>query len=79
MKNNKVIFKINKYDLGVTYFLAVSLSEEPSQPLSIEIGLLVLEILKEKQKNSEISEHIGKCTMKVIIGIHYTYPQNKNG
>ena len=50
MKNNKVIFKINKYDLGVTYFLAVSLSEEPSEPLSIEIGLLILEILKEKQK-----------------------------
>ena len=47
---NKVILKMNTYNLAVTYFLGVSLSGEPSkpEPLSIEIGLLILSILKEK-------------------------------
>ena len=48
---NKVIFKMNKYNLAVTYFLGVSLSGEPSEPLSIEIGLLILPISKEKQES----------------------------
>ena len=47
---NKVILKMNKYNLVVTYFVGVSLSGEPSEPLSIEIGLLILPILKEKQE-----------------------------
>ena len=47
---NKVILKMNKYKLVVTYFLGVSLSEEPLETLSIEIGLLILTILKEKLK-----------------------------
>ena len=47
--NNKVILKMNKYNSAVTYFLGVSLSGEPSEPLSIETGLLILPILKEKQ------------------------------
>ena len=47
---NKVILKMNKYNLAVTSFLDVSLSGEPSEPLSIEIGLLILPILKEKQE-----------------------------
>ena len=46
---NKVILKINKYNLAVTYFLGVSLSK-PSEPLSIEIRLLILPILNEKQE-----------------------------
>ena len=37
---NKVILKMNKFNLAVTYFLEVYLSGEPSEPLSIEIGLL---------------------------------------
>ena len=45
---NKVILKMNKYNLAVTYSLGVSLSGEPEEPLSIEIGLLILPILKEK-------------------------------
>ena len=40
---------MNKNNLAVTYFQRVSLSGEPSEPLSIEIGLLVVPILKEKQ------------------------------
>ena len=47
---NKVILKMNKYNLAVNFFLGVSLSGEPSEPLSIEIGLLILPILKEKQE-----------------------------
>ena len=47
---NKVILKMNKYKSVVTYFLGVSLSGEPSETLSIEIGLLILTILKEKLK-----------------------------
>ena len=47
---NKVILKMNKYKSVVTYFLGVSLSEEPLETLSIEIGLLILAILKEKLK-----------------------------
>ena len=47
---NKVILKMNKYKSLVTYFLGVSLSEEPLETLSIEIGLLILTILKEKLK-----------------------------
>ena len=47
---NKVSFKMNKYKLAVTYFLGVPLSGEPSEPLSIETGLLILPILKEKQE-----------------------------
>ena len=47
---NKVILKMNKYNLAVTYFLGVSISGEPSEPLSVEIGLLILLILKEKQE-----------------------------
>ena len=47
---NKEILKMNKYNLAVTYFLGVSLTGEPSEPLSIEIGLLILPILKEKQE-----------------------------
>ena len=47
---NKVILKMNKYKSVVTYFLGVSLSEEPLETLSIEIGLLILTILKEKLK-----------------------------
>ena len=47
---NKVILKKNKCNLAVIYFLGVSLSEELSEPLSIEIGLLILQILKEKQE-----------------------------
>ena len=47
---NKVILKMKKYNLAVTYLLGVSLSGEPSKPLSIEIGLLILPILKEKQE-----------------------------
>ena len=42
----KVILKMNKYNLAVTYFLGVSLSWEPSEPLSIEVRL----IIKEKQE-----------------------------
>ena len=30
---NKVILKMNKYNLAVTYFLGISLSGEPSEPL----------------------------------------------
>ena len=41
---------MNKYKSVVTYFLGVSLSEEPLETLSIEIGLLILTILKEKLK-----------------------------
>ena len=41
---------MNKYNLAVTYFLRVSLSGEPSESLSTEIGLLILPILKEKQE-----------------------------
>ena len=44
----KVILKMNKYNLAVTYFLGVSLSGELLEPLSIEIGLLILPILKAK-------------------------------
>ena len=47
---NKVSLKMNKYNLAVTYFLGVSLSAELSEPLSTEIGLLILPILKEKQE-----------------------------
>ena len=47
---NRVILKMNKYNSAVTYFLRVSLSGEPSEPISIEIGLLILAILKEKQE-----------------------------
>ena len=47
---NKVILKMNKYKSVVTYFLGVSLSDEPLETLSIEIGLLILTILKEKLK-----------------------------
>ena len=47
---NKVILKMNKYNLAVTYFLGVSLSGEPSKPLSIATRLLILPILKEKQE-----------------------------
>ena len=47
---NKIILKMKKYNLAAIYFLGVSLSEEPSEPLSIEIGLLILQILKEKQE-----------------------------
>ena len=47
---NRVILKMNKYNSAVTYFLGVSLSGEPSEPISIEIGLLILAILKEKQE-----------------------------
>ena len=47
---NKVILKMNKYKSVVTYFLGVSLSEEPLETLSIETGLLILTILKEKLK-----------------------------
>ena len=49
-KKNKVVLKMNKCNLAVTYFLVVSLSGEPAEPLSIEIGLLILPILKEKQE-----------------------------
>ena len=41
---------MNKYNLAVTYVLGLSLSGEPSEPLSIEIGLLILPILEEKQE-----------------------------
>ena len=34
---------------------------------------------KRKTRNSEISEHIDKCTIKVIIGIHYIHLQNYDG
>ena len=47
---NKEILKTNKYNLAVTYFLGVSLTGKPLEPLSIEIGLLILPILKEKQE-----------------------------
>ena len=46
----KVILKMNKDNLAVTYFLGVSLSWEPSEPLSIEVRLLILLIIKEKQE-----------------------------
>ena len=49
-KKNKVILKMNTYNMAVTYFLGVSLSGEPQEPQSIEIGLLILPILKEKQE-----------------------------
>ena len=75
MKNNNVIFKMSKYNLRVTYFLAVSLSKEPLEPLSIEIGLSILEILKEKQKTLKSVSMLVNA-IKVIVGIHYTYPQN---
>ena len=44
---NKVILKMNKYN--VTYFLGVSLSGEPSEPL-LNIRLLILLIIKENQE-----------------------------
>ena len=47
---NKVILKMNNYNLEVTYFLGVSLSGEPSKRLSIQVGLLILPILKENRK-----------------------------
>ena len=47
---NKVNLKINNYNLAVTYFPGVCLSEELSEPLSVEIGLLILPILKGKQE-----------------------------
>ena len=47
---NKVILKRNKYNLAATFFLGVSLSGEPSEPLSIEVGSLILPTLKEKQE-----------------------------
>ena len=49
-KKNKVILKMNTYNMAVTYFLGVSLSGEPQEPQSIEIGLLIPPILKEKQE-----------------------------
>ena len=45
---NKVIVKMNKYNLAVTYSLGRSLSGEASEPLLIENGLLILPILKGK-------------------------------
>ena len=47
---NKVILKLNKYNLAVAYFLGVSLSGKPLERLPIEIGLLILPIIKEKQE-----------------------------
>ena len=47
---NKVILKINKYYKAVTCFLQVSLSGESPDPLSTEIGSLMLPILKENQE-----------------------------
>ena len=47
---NKLILKMNNYNLAVTYFLGVFLSGEPSEPLSVEIRLLILPILKEEQE-----------------------------
>ena len=44
------MLKMKKYNLGVSYFPGVFLSVETSEPLSIEIGLLMLPTLKEKQE-----------------------------
>ena len=71
---NKVILKMNKYILVVTYFLRVSISGEPSEPLP-NIGLLILPILKEKQETLT-SVSILVYTIRVIIGIHYIHLQN---
>ena len=72
---NKLILKMNKYNLAVTYFLGVSLSGEPSEPLSIEIGWNTINT-KRITGNSDIREHFDKCSIRVIIGIHFIHPQN---
>ena len=72
---NKVILKMNKYNLAVTYFLGFSLSGERSEPLSIETTIDTTST-KRKTGNSDINEHIGKYTIRVVIGIHYILPQN---
>ena len=48
---NKIIRKMTKNNLAVTYFLGISLSEEPPERLSIEIGLWILPVLKEEQES----------------------------
>ena len=52
---NKVILKMNKYNLAVTHFLGLSLSGELSEPLSVEIGLLILPILKKQETLTSVS------------------------
>ena len=67
MKNKE---SLKKNNLAVTYFLRVSLAGESSESLSsIQSGLPILPILKEKQ------ETLTKVII-VIIGIHYIHPQN---
>ena len=48
---NKIILKMTKNNLAVTYFLGISLSEELPEPLSIEIGLWILPVRKEEQES----------------------------
>ena len=48
---NKIILKMTKYNLAVTYFPGISLSGEPPEPLSLEIGLLIPPVLKEEQES----------------------------
>ena len=72
---NKVILKMSKYDLTVTYFLGVSIRRTFRTTINRN-RIIDTAKTKRKTENSDISEHLGKYTTKVIIGIHYIHPQN---
>ena len=69
---NKVILKMNKYNLAVTYF-----SIRRTFRTTINRNRIIdTTNTKRKTGNSDINEHIGKYNIRVIIGIHYIHPQN---
>ena len=72
---NKVILKMNKYYLAVPYFLGVSVMRTFRTTINRN-RIIDTTNTKRKTGNSDISEHIGKYTIRVITGIHYIDPQN---
>ena len=74
---NKLILKMNKYNLAATYFLGVSIRRTFRTTININ-RIIDTTNTKRKTGNSDVSEHIGKYTIGLIIGIHYIHPQNED-
>ena len=72
---NKVILKMNKYNLAVTYFLGVSIRRTFRTFINTN-RIIDTTNTKRKTGNSGIRGYIGKYTIRVIIEIHYIQPQN---
>ena len=69
--NNKVILKMNKYNLTSLSITSIKYRTTKNRNQIIDTANT-----KRKTGNSDISQHIGQYTIRVIIGNHCIRPQN---